>query len=148
MTPEVEKQIEDLVSDREKFNKFVYTSVNDAVNELEKRRSENLQSRVTKFLSVGVPEALNNQKRAVVFRQLVTPNYELRRFISLVDAIDRFSPLFFEYANDKYTDNNEWKYHLGKMIFPFIIVGIFIIRIFKKQGAKSVYSIYQTNKSS
>jgi len=113
----VEKQIEDLVSDREKFNKFVYTSVNDAVNELEKRRSENLQSRVTKFLSVGVPEALNNQKRAVVFRQLVTPNYELRRFISLVDAIDRFSPLFFEYANDKYTDNNEWKYHLGKMLF-------------------------------
>jgi len=37
MDSEVEKQIEDLVSDREKFNKFVYTPVDEAVCELEKR---------------------------------------------------------------------------------------------------------------
>jgi len=48
MDSEVEKQIEDLVSDREKFNKFVYTPVDEAVCELEKR-SWSIWSRIFQF---------------------------------------------------------------------------------------------------
>lgn len=113
----MEEQIKDLVSNREKFNAFVYTPLEEAVRELYKRQTEGLTNRMAKYLPSGVPEPLKNRKCAVIFRQLVTPNYEVRRFISLIDALEGFTPTFFEYTSDKYTDNNEWKYHLGKMLF-------------------------------
>lgn len=113
----IEKQIEGLVSDREKFNAFVYMPVDEAIKELEKRQAENFESKIEKYLPIGTPEILKKKKFAVMFRQLVTPNYESRRFIHLIDALDNFTPMFFEYSEDKYTDNNEWKYYLGKMLF-------------------------------
>jgi len=113
----MEKLIEDLISDREKFNAFVYTPISEAVDELEKRQKENLKSRMATYLPAGVPEVFDNRNYAVIFRQLATPNHESRRFVSLVDAIDEFIPMFFEYLDDKFTDNNDWKYYLGKLPF-------------------------------
>lgn len=109
--------IAELISSKDKFNSFVYTPVDDAVRELRERQREGLKKQITNYLSVEIPDLLEKYICAVIFRQLITPNYELRRFISLVDAIEDFVPTFFEYAEDKYTDNNEWKYHLGKMLF-------------------------------
>ena len=116
----MEKQIGELISDREKFNKFVYTPLDEALKEFKNRqRNKELQDYVDKSLPAGVPEVIKDNKCAVVFVQIATPNLELRRFISIVDAIDGFVPLFFEFVEDKFTDNNEWKYNLGRMTFYF-----------------------------
>ena len=114
----MEKQIQDLVSDREKFNAFIYTPADEAIKELERRQKAGFQEKIEKYLPAGVPEFFNDkEKHTVIFRQLATPNYESRRFIHITEAFENFVPVFFEYLEDKYTDNNEWKYHLGKMLF-------------------------------
>jgi hypothetical protein len=129
-----EAEIERLVSNREEFNRFIYTPLEEAVQELEKRQSDpELKTRIKNELNGNIPEVLNDKKCAVTFRQLATPNYELRRFISLVDAMDDFTPVFFEYSEDKFTDNNEWKYHLAKLFF------------YEGKGKKGGEKVRQTN---
>lgn len=117
MDLETDREIEDLIFNREKFNAFVYTPIDEAIVELERRQEEGLKNHVRNYLPIGVPKVLNGKKYAVIFRQLATPNYELRRFVSLVDTLDGFTPLFLEYKEDKFTDNNEWKYRLAKLPF-------------------------------
>ncbi|HEU0080456.1 MAG TPA: hypothetical protein VFQ72_00310 [Candidatus Paceibacterota bacterium] len=116
---ETKELIDRLISDREAFSEFVYTPLLEAVNELEKRkRNRGLLSYIERSLVAGVPDAFEDKSCAVMFRQIATPNYEVRRFISVADVLsDAFKPLFFEYLEDKFTDNNEWKYNLCKMSF-------------------------------
>ncbi len=110
--------IDKLVIDREAFNKFVYTSIEDIPAELTKRRNnKKLQSYIHNTLPAGIPEILRSGGSAIVFVQIATPNYELRKFIAMTKGLDGLSPLFFEYHEDKFTDNNEWKYNLGKLSF-------------------------------
>lgn len=114
-----EKEIEELVSNKQAFSEFIYTSLEDAVKELSLRQGdEKIKQYINEFLVAGVPEPFKDKKCAVLFRQIATPNYEVRRFVSIVDALGKeFKPLFFEYLEDKFTDNNEWKYSLCKMSF-------------------------------
>ncbi len=100
-----------LISNREVFNSFIYTPLEEALAELDKRRNdESIQ------VDIKAPLALQGEAKAVMFRQLVTPNYEIRRFLSLLDSI-KLKPLFWEYHNDKFTSNNEWKHSLGRLFF-------------------------------
>lgn len=110
--------INGLVSDRAKFGDFVYTPLDEAVGELKRRRNnKQLQSYVKKTLAAGIPPPLETGLHAVMFRQVVTPNHEIKRFLDIVDMTDELEPLFLEYFEDKFTDNNDWKYFLGKMGF-------------------------------
>lgn len=112
------RKIEELVSDRKKFNEFIYTPLDVALKELEERTKDvGLKSLIEKSINTDLPQVLFDKKCAVVFRQLTTPNYEMRRFINLVDTTEDLTPLFWEYKKDKFTDNNEWKYHLAKLSF-------------------------------
>ena len=109
--------IEELISDREKFNAFVYTPVEEAVEELQKRnRDKSLKEKIRSLLGDAIPEPLENDIRGVLFRQVATPNYELRRFVSIIDAIG-LKPLFWEYHQDKFVAKNEVKYYLGMLAF-------------------------------
>lgn len=103
--------IDALVADRDAFNAFVYTPIEDAMSELERRW---VDPRVRGATSV--PNELKNGFKAVIFRQLVTGNYEIRRFVSIIDPL-RLQPVFWEYYDDKFTSNNEWKHSLGKLHF-------------------------------
>lgn len=103
--------IDTLVGDRELFNAFVYTPLKPAVSSLKKRwNDQNL------IIDCAIPEPLKDGFGAVIFRQLVTGNYEIRRFVSIVDSMD-LKPVFWEYYADKFTSNNEWKHSLGKLFF-------------------------------
>ncbi len=116
--PKTEREIEELLSDRKKFDEFIYTPLEEALSEIKNRKDDkNLIQYVNKILPNGVPLIMKDQKSAVLFRQVASPNYELRRFLSLVDGADGLTPLFFEYHNDKFTDNNDLKYYLGMMPF-------------------------------
>jgi hypothetical protein len=103
--------IEELLKDREAFSAFIYTPVESAVMELERRWND------PDFKGASsVPDVLKEGRSACLFRQVVTPNYEVRRFVSIIDSTN-LRPLFWEYYSDKFTSNNEWKRALGKLFF-------------------------------
>lgn len=114
----MEQEIDELLSNREKFDAFVYTPAHEAMEVLEKRQGNEEIIRYLKETSPApIPDVLINKKCAVSFVQIATPNYEIRRIINIIDLMEGFTPLFFEYTQDKFTDNNEWKYNLGKLTF-------------------------------
>jgi len=102
--------IETLLTNREVFNEFVYTPLSEAVVQLSKRGLEN------KELFFDIPTIFNEGSRAVLFRQGITSNYEVRRFISITDA-SSLTPIFIDHSVDKFVAKNEWKYFLGKVFF-------------------------------
>ncbi len=128
-----EKFIDELVSDRQKFDDYVYfSSMEEAMVELERRRNDKeLQKKVEEyFKDVGIPEPFKDEPRLVLFRQVATPNIEVSRFLIIADGVE-MKPLFLEYYEDKFTSNNAWKLYLGKLAF-YEGVG-------KKGGAKINY---------
>lgn len=116
--PVVSDDASRIVSDRKIFDGTIYTPLEVAWEELLRRRQDvELVKKVEEFLCGDIPEPLKGYPSAVLFRNLVTPNYEVRRFISLVDGYGKLKPLAFEYTDDKFTSNNELKRMLGKMYF-------------------------------
>ncbi|HEY9480806.1 MAG TPA: hypothetical protein VIR98_01065 [Candidatus Paceibacterota bacterium] len=112
--------IEKLISDREAFNAFIYTPLDKAIEELRSRNAdESLGARMRDSVAIRIPEPLSDGPKAVLFRQVTTPNYELRRFVSIADAVCGLQPLFWEYRKDKFTSNNDVKKALGKLSFFF-----------------------------
>ncbi|HEU5114639.1 MAG TPA: hypothetical protein VFT82_02645 [Candidatus Paceibacterota bacterium] len=103
--------IETLANDREKFNQFVYTPFEEAISEIERRKTISIQGMAT-----TPPEALRGGPRFVLFRHIATPNYEIRRFMSAADAAG-FKPLILEYTSDIFLSLNHWKHSLGKLPF-------------------------------
>lgn len=109
--------IEELVSDRGRFNSFVYTPVIEAVNELNKRSlNQDLSKKVLDLLDNDLPAPFK-KKPAAVFFGYATPNYEIRRFISIVDVLESLQPLFLEYIDDKFVPENDRKFSLAKLKF-------------------------------
>lgn len=116
---EDEKFIDELVNDHQKFDDYIYfSSMEEAMIELERRRNDKeLQKKVDEyFKDVGIPLHFKNDPRLVLFRQVATPNIEVSRFLIIADGVE-MKPLFLEYYDDKFTSNNEWKWHLGKLAF-------------------------------
>lgn len=107
-----------LVTNRALFDAHVFTPLEEAVLELQRRRAnKELGAQVVELLRRDIPKPFMNHPRAVTFRQITTPNYETRRFFSLVDAMEGLDPLFIEYLDDKFVSCNEIKHALGKMFF-------------------------------
>jgi len=106
-----------LLDDPERFAELIYTPLDVALTELHRRRMiSKLERRVSKLLKDDIPEPLRNRPRGVIFRQVFTPNYEIRRFVSIIESVP-LRPLFFDHHDDKFVANNEWKYHLGNLCF-------------------------------
>lgn len=128
---DLEKQIKFLCENRKEFNKIVYTPIEEAINELEKRRvDKKLEKKVIEYLNGDIPEIMKGGSKAVLFRQLITPNYEINRFMSVPDATE-LEVVFWEYYDDKFTPNNPLKHSLGKMGFRY--------GVGKKGGDKITY---------
>lgn len=107
--------IEALLKDRARFNDYIYTSLDEAVTELDLRwKDENLEKKISAYIDTDIPEVMKVEPKAVIFRQLVTPNYEIRRFMIIPDVL-KIKPLFWEYHDDKFTSNNPIKHSLGKL---------------------------------
>jgi hypothetical protein len=108
---------ETLVRDKNLFNSFVYTSLDDAVNALMKRRTDSeLMKRVESFLGPTLPSQFQTDPRLVLARHLVTPDHEIIRFLNVSDVI-HIPPLFFEYLGDKLVFKNPAKYRLARLSF-------------------------------
>ncbi len=103
--------LERLIEDRAAFNDFVYTPVEEALEELGRRWKDPAIPDLS-----FVPPSMQKGFTGVLFRQLVTSNYEVRRFVSILDSLN-LEMLFWEYLEDKFTSNNEWKHSLGRLLF-------------------------------
>jgi hypothetical protein len=113
-----EIDIEKLVGDREAFGAFIYTPLREAMQELADRSCNGELSRKMNSLMLnGVPKILNDRESAVIFRQVATPNYETIKFLNILSVNQYLQPVFWEYYEDKFTSNNEYKRSLGKMSF-------------------------------
>lgn len=111
--------IDNLVSDRKAFNAFVYTPLADAIQELKKRAvNKSLHEKIELLVQKDMPFILKKGKpRAVMFRQIATPNYEMRRFLHLLENIQELDPMVGEYCDDKFFSINEQKRYWGKIIY-------------------------------
>lgn len=109
---------ESLMSDRKKFDTFLYTPVSDAIKELEQRKGDKkLQDYIHTHLPNGIPSVMRDKSNMVLFRHVATTNYEVIRFVIAADALDELNPLILEYSGDRFLSRNEWKHSLGKIRF-------------------------------
>lgn len=106
-----------IMSDRNLFNKVVYTTLSDAILLLKERQQDHiLMSKIEKLLNNNIPECLINYKNsAVMCRQISTPNYDVRSFISIAKDNNLF-PIFYEFTDDKFTAENDYKHSLGQLV--------------------------------
>lgn len=107
---------ETIMNDRNLFNQVVYTPMSDALRLLADRRNDpELVAKIRSLLHDSIPDVLEkNTNCAVHFRQVATPNQENKYFVSL--SLDHgLQPVFFEFIEDKFTSNNEYKHSLGQL---------------------------------
>lgn len=113
--------IEKLLADRDAFNDFVYTPLSQALKTLQSRREDaTLKTKVFELLGDTIPDIFKSESdkpKAVLFRQIATPNYESLRFMSIAESIDAVEPMFLEYLDDKFVTKNEFKRLLGRLFF-------------------------------
>lgn len=105
-----------IMSDRKLFNETVYTPLSQAIKILEERQKDKkLIEKVEKLLNGDIPEPLRKiGKYGVQFRQIATPNVDCQHFIAIANGFG-LSTVFFEYFDDKFTSNNEFKHSLGQL---------------------------------
>lgn len=107
--------IENLMSDKDAFDAFVYTPWREALTELERRRENAVINSYLETLPEEIPERMKNHQSLVLFRNVATPNYEMYRFMACVDTLTQLQPLIFEYRKDKFNNRNDLKFALGKL---------------------------------
>jgi len=97
--------------------KDIYTPLSVAKKEIWKRWNDKaLRKKVEDFLGGDVPEFLKEEPKAVIVRQIVSPNIELDCFFELAKCTG-LKPLLSEYIKDKFVSINSYKFSLGKLSF-------------------------------
>ena len=95
----------------------MYTELEAAAAELRRRRSDaELLKRLESRLGESLPCRLKQYPCAVLFRHLITPDQELRRFVSYA-ARANLPPLGVQYSADLFMSRNRDKAKLGKLCF-------------------------------
>lgn len=114
-------KINDLMRSQVLFSKLIYTSLPKARRELQRRRQNNsLDFFLTKELPDGLPNIFERGNFAFLSRDIATPNFEAIFFLEKVSSLKEFTPVFWEYLQDKFTPNiNIVKYYLGILHFYF-----------------------------
>ncbi len=95
----------------------IYTPLSEAKKELDKRWGDKeLVRKVEEFLGIDIPIFFREEPRAILFRAVLTPNFEVDYFLDLADLI-KLKPVCAEISIDKFCTMNKDKVHLGKMVF-------------------------------
>jgi hypothetical protein len=118
----------------------LYTPLEEAREEIWRRwNNTSLRKKVEDFIKGDIPEILKDSPKAVLGRQLLSPNFEALHFSQLARTIS-LQAICFGYLNDKLVTKNLDKYFLCKLYFDD--------GIGKKNGRKlSSLSIVDFNQS-
>lgn len=94
----------------------IYTSLDEARVEIQRRwNDEELKKKVAEYLG-KMPEPLCDEPRAVLFRNITTPDHELLHFLDLAREIN-LKPLGLEFVEDRFCTINADKVCLCRMAF-------------------------------
>jgi hypothetical protein len=106
----------EIMSDKKLFYKTIYTSLSEAKEILkERQKDKKLIEKIEKLLNGNIPEPLKKLgNHGVHFRQIATPNHDSRWFIELTKD-HGLETNFFEYHDDIFTANNDFKYSLAQL---------------------------------
>lgn len=95
----------------------VYSDLKKAEKLLWKRRRDpKIQKKVEDFIGGVLPAPFLKEPRAVIARQIATPNFEFSLFMLMALGVG-LRPLVLEYQSDKFNTNNEDKLGLAKLKF-------------------------------
>lgn len=95
----------------------LYTPLSVAREEIKKRwKDKELQKKVKAYLGGSVPDPFKENPRAVLSRNIITPNFELFYFLDLA-KISKLKPIGLEGSNDKFCTKNSDKVSLAKLSF-------------------------------
>lgn len=106
-----------LQADYNRLRQYIYTPIEEAIRLLDARRQ-------LKLPAIDMPAPMlhhpvwgdNSRHLAVMFRQIATPNYEMRRVVELCGQYN-LDLLILTIKEDKFCANNACKYALGRMGF-------------------------------
>ncbi|MFA5986082.1 MAG: hypothetical protein WC819_01885 [Parcubacteria group bacterium] len=94
-----------------------YTTIEDAKVEIQRRwKDDALKERVREYLSGEIPEPFQHEPRAVLSRNIISPDFELRHFVKMAQEL-HLAPLGLEGVHDIFVTNNEDKMLLVKPRF-------------------------------
>ena len=95
----------------------IYTPLEVARREIWKRWNDRkLRQRIEAFSESKLPEFLRGGPKAILARNIASPNMELIHFFDLAES-SALTPVVMEYALDEFTPRNQEKYFLGKLFF-------------------------------
>ncbi len=95
----------------------VYTPLEQAKRELQARQNDSeLKRKVAEFIGADMPVFLKAQPRAILSRGILTPNFETKYFLDILDLIE-LEPVCAEFHSDRFCSQNKDKVHLGKLTF-------------------------------
>lgn len=94
----------------------IYTPLSVAKEEIQKRwNDKELRKKVEIYLR-DIPESFKTNPRAVLFRNIATPDFEFQRAVNLAQDLG-LKPLYLEYLSDRFCTRSLDKLYLGKMSF-------------------------------
>ncbi len=94
-----------------------YTSLEDARLEIQKRwQNEELKKKVSAYLGGDIPEPFLSEPRAVLARNIASPDNEFMYFLELSKKV-ALEPISLEYVHDKFFTMNTDKMAYAKMQF-------------------------------
>jgi hypothetical protein len=94
----------------------LYTNLEEAKEEIWQRwNNETLKKQIENYLK-EVPSGFKVEPRAVLYRNIATPNIEFYHFLKLSEEAN-LNPVVFEYLNDKLVYKSSDKYFLCKIYF-------------------------------
>jgi len=79
-----------------------------------RQKNDAIERAVNDALGTNIPEPLQKGIKAVLFRQICSPNFEFRYFMRLTELF-KLEPMLFEFVEDKFLGINQVKRFLGKL---------------------------------
>ncbi len=99
------------------FNEEIYWTPGRAKKELAKRRKDAvLRKKVEQFLEGDIPEVFQRGAKAILARNILTPNYAFFAFRKLAAEV-ALEDWCLEYTEDIFRSENPDKYYLGNLHF-------------------------------
>jgi hypothetical protein len=97
------------------MNDNIYTSLEEAGEEIRRRwQDQALRKRVEEYLGGDIPEPFREEPRAVLFRNIASPDIEFCHFVEQANRIG-VKPLALEYTHDRFCTQNADKICLAKL---------------------------------
>jgi uncharacterized protein len=95
----------------------IYTPLSVAKEEIWRRwNDKELTKKLNKFFKNDKSSFVKGSPKAFLVRNVTSPNKEFFRFLDIASGLE-LEENFLEFTKDKFTANNDLKYHLGKCFF-------------------------------